>query len=136
VPGRDGEKGERGEKGLDGIHGKDGRDGTLEHLAFEQLDDRQGRFVRADGSEVGRVKFTLPLYCGVFVEGTTYAKGDVVTWAGSAWIARDTTTDKPGTGATAWQLCVKAGRDGREGKQGPEGPKGSKGDPGAPGRDR
>ena len=56
-------------------------------------------------------------YCGVFVDGTAYERGDVVTWAGSAWHCHaPTTTIKPGDSATAWQLVVKRGRDGRDGR--------------------
>jgi hypothetical protein len=132
VPGRDGALGPRGEKGLDGLHGKDGRDGTLEHASFEQLDEHHGRFVRADGSELGRVTFTTPRHRDVFADGTAYEKGDIVTWAGAWWIATADTKEKPGAGATAWRLTVKKGADGRDGKPGPEGkpgPKGDKGDP-------
>jgi hypothetical protein len=51
-------------------------------------------------------------YCGVWVAGKTYDAGTVVTWAGSAWHCNaDDTTMKPGDGAKAWTLMVKAGRD-------------------------
>lgn len=131
APGRDGDRGERGEKGLDG---KDGRDGTLEGVTLEQVDERTWRMGRSDGSIVGMVSFAVPIYRGVYVAGTGYVKGDAVTYAGSLWIAREATKDKPGDGATAWQLAVKAGRDGREGKPGRDGGPGPKGDRGDPGR--
>jgi hypothetical protein len=55
-------------------------------------------------------------YRGTFSDGTEYQRGDVVTHAGSAWIAVETTTAKPGEAAEAsrsWRLMVKRGRDGR-----------------------
>lgn len=130
VPGRDGATGERGEKGMDG---KDGRDGTLEGVTVKAIDERTFELVRADGSSLGQMAFPVPLYKGVYAAGTGYVKGDSVTFGGSLWIAKESTKDKPGDGATGWQLAVKAGRDGREGKPGERGglgPKGEKGDPG------
>ena len=50
-------------------------------------------------------------YRGVFVEGQTYERGDLVTWGGSAWHCNETTTIRPGDGAKAWTLMVKRGRD-------------------------
>lgn len=135
IPGRDGKVGEKGTDGVHGQIGAAGRDGTLEGATFEQVDERTGRLLRADGSELGRMTFAVPLYRGVYVAGTAYLKGDSVTFGGSLWIAREVTNAKPGDGATAWQLAVKAGREGREGKPGKDGGPGPKGEPGAPGRD-
>lgn len=138
LAGRDGRDGVKGEPGLDG---KDGKDGvlTLEalQLAVEQIDERSWRFVSGPDRTPIEGVFWAPslVYCGVWKDGQQYDHGDVVTWAGSAWIARASTKDKPGDGATAWQLAVKAGRDGREGKQGAPGPQGLRGDRGEPGRD-
>jgi integrin beta 3 len=131
MPGRDGAAGERGEKGLDGAAG---RDGTLEGATIEDVDERTFRILRADGSELGRKTFPVPIDRGVYQAGRTYEKGDGVTLAGSFWIAQDATNEKPGDGATKWRLSVKAGRDGREGKSGDRGPSGLKGEKGDPGR--
>jgi len=136
VPGRDGKDGQPGERGEKGQDGAPGRDGTLEALQVEQIDERSWRFVRADGSPVvgGVLTVPVPIYRGVYVAGTGYAKGDAVTFGGSVWIAREATADKPGDGVTKWQLAVKAGREGREGKPGKDGGPGPKGDKGDPGR--
>lgn len=136
APGRDGAKGDPGDKGADGKDGKDGRDGTLEGATILDIDERTIAILRADGSELGRKTFPVPLYRGVYVAGTGYIKGDAVTYGGSLWIARDGTKEKPGDGVTAWQLAVKAGRDGRDGKAvpGPRGEQGPKGDRGEAGR--
>lgn len=131
VPGRDGAPGERGEKGLDGAPG---RDGTLEGATVKALDDRTFEVVRADGSRLGVLTFPVPVYRGVYAAGTSYVKGDSVTFGGSLWIAKDATSEKPGDGVTHWQLAVKAGRDGREGKAGKDGNPGPKGERGDPGR--
>lgn len=133
--GRDGLPGVPGEKGQDGKHGRDGQDG----LGFDDLvilhDGARNvtfRFVQGDRIKETTVTFPVVLDQGVFKAGQAYQKGDGVTWAGSFWIAQAPTTDKPGDGATAWRLAVKAGR---EGKAGPVGPAGRDGQDGRPGRD-
>ncbi len=143
LPGKDGSSGRDGapgEKGLDGRDGKDGVDG----LGFDDLEaefdgDRTLTLRFAKGERVKTVdcRLAVPLYRGVFEEGQSYVKGDVVTYAGSAWIAKAPTTAKPGLAeesSRAWQLAVKAGRDGREGKPGERGDVGPKGEKGEPGR--
>jgi len=117
--------GPAGTDGVDGRAGTDGRDG----VGFEDLtvdhDGERGftlRAVRADQTkELGT--FTIPalIYRGVHQAGKTYDNGDVVTWAGSTWVANEQTTTKPGeyAGAAVWTLCVKKGRDGRDGKDAP-----------------
>jgi len=73
--------------------------------------------------------FQMPamIYREIFKEGTEYARGDVVTWAGSAWHCNaESTRVKPGTGSD-WKLMVKEGRAGKDGTVGAEGPKGKDG---------
>ena len=56
-------------------------------------------------------------YCGVFQDGKSYQKGDVVTWAGQMYHChKDDTTAKPEEFGPDWQLCVKRGRDGKAAK--------------------
>lgn len=51
--------------------------------------------------------------------GTTYAVNELVSFAGSSWIAIDDTTgDQPDTSPTKWEIFAQ------EGEQGPEGPPG------------
>lgn len=61
-------------------------------------------------------------YLGVFADdGRTYVPGDCVTFGGSMWIARETTSARPDespAGARVWTLCVKRGREGRPRKDG------------------
>lgn len=42
-----------------------------------------------------------------------YQRGDMVTHKGSVWLAKQATTERPGTG-DGWKLIVKAGRDGKD----------------------
>jgi hypothetical protein len=54
-------------------------------------------------------------YCGVWTEGHRYAKGDVVTDAGSMCAAlANSVTSRPTDDPGSWQLCVKRGKDGRD----------------------
>ena len=54
------------------------------------------------------------LYKGIWLEGTTYAPGSVVTDNGSMWHANISTRSEPGKGHSRdWTLCVKRGREGR-----------------------
>ena len=58
-------------------------------------------------------------YCGVWAPGQTYRKFSTATFEGHSWVARETTSEQPGNGSTAWTLQVRRGKQGREGKQGP-----------------
>jgi hypothetical protein len=51
-------------------------------------------------------------YQGVWACNREYAKGASVSFRGSTWIAKKTTTVMPGEDLS-WQLAVKRGRDGR-----------------------
>lgn len=55
-------------------------------------------------------------YLGVYQRATEYRKGDVVTFAGSAWVAIKAVTEGtvPGGDTAAWQLAVRAGKDGKD----------------------
>jgi len=127
VPGRDGRDGVPGERGLDGQHGKDGAPGKdgADGLGFDDLDVAYdgARTVTLSFTRGERVKtfpLTMPIVLdqGVYQQGTTYQKGDGVTWGGSFWIAQAETDAKPGEGATPWRLAVKAGREGKAGRDG------------------
>ena len=70
-------------------------------------------------AEIGRLEKRLSQvedrpglrYAGVFEQGHSYVRGDVVTWSGSMWFCNQPTSDKPGDGQSIWTLCVKRGRD-------------------------
>lgn len=80
-----GPPGEKGDPGAAGAPGRDGLDGK-------------------PGLE----------YCGVYVDGRSYDRGELVTYAGSTWHCNEPTTTKPGDGSKAWVLMVKRGRDGKD----------------------
>ena len=123
--GRDGIDGKDGAPGLHGKDGADGRDGlngALDNLKVVQGADFRtiSLCFKSTGEPIDGGTFRLPVVLdqGVYKAGTTYQAGDGVTWAGSFWIAQAETTDKPGDGATAWRLAIKAGREGKAGRDG------------------
>lgn len=81
-----GPPGKDGVKGQDGVDGTPGKDG-LAGLSFE----------------------------GVYQDGQTYDKGNLVTWAGSSWHCNTATMSKPGESGD-WTLMVKRGQNGRDGR--------------------
>jgi hypothetical protein len=109
-PGRDGRD---GKDGRDGMNGKDGADG-LKADDIEIVQDCRTMTVkaRATGRVLGTIALPIPVYRGVFKEGTAYDAGDMVTHGGSLWHANETTKAKPGEGP--YTLCAKRGRDGRD----------------------
>ncbi len=120
--------------GAKGEPGQDGRDG----FGFDDLEatydgDRTIALTFTKGDQVKAFAFELPIpvYRGVFEETKTYKAGEVVTWGGSMWVAKEPTSAKPGTGieAKAWQLAVKRGGEGQRGKPGEMGPRGPAGPP-------
>jgi collagen type III alpha len=124
LPGVQGPAGEKGDRGSDGLHGKDGRDGTLEQVKVLYDGDRTITLAHKDSEtplEGGVLVVPVALDRGVYRPDVLYQKGDGVTWAGSWWIAQAPTQAKPGDGATAWRLAVKAGRDGKPGANGRDG---------------
>lgn len=135
APGRD------GRDGLSAV-GKDGRDGTdgADGLGFEDLSvEHDGeraftiKFMRGD--KVKAFSFVLPVVLdrGVYKDGTSYARGDGATYAGSFFIAqKDAPEGKPGA-SDDWRLAVKRGRDGRDGADGAKGEAGARGERGMPG---
>jgi integrin beta 3 len=122
--GRDGTNGRDGLPGAQGRSGSDGRDG-LDGLGFDDIHvDYDGertftfKFARG-GREKTFGAFRVPsmIHRGVWLEGKAYEQGDVVTWAGSGWIAKTDTITKPGDGSSDWLLVIKRGRDGRDAKE-------------------
>jgi hypothetical protein len=137
------------------VVGRDGQDGKP-GMGFDDLEvsfdgHRTMVFKFARGEKTKEFSFLLPvpLYREVFREGTTYDRGDMVTFGGSIWhCAEPSTITKPGQGNPAWKLAVKHGRDGKDGRSAYQvavdaGFRGSesdwlktlKGPPGPPGKD-
>lgn len=112
-----------GKDGAPGENGKDGQDG----LGWEDMDEALSddgrtvirRYVHGDKIKEFRHKFAIPLDRGVYKDDTDYEKGDMVSWAGSSWIAqKDNKGQKPDSAGGCWRLAVKRGRDGKDGKDG------------------
>lgn len=108
-------------KELGNVVGDDGKPGA-DGLGFDDLSiEYDGektvtlKFVRGEQSKEFPLVLPIVIDRGVFSEGKTYEPGDGVTWAGSFWIAQETTTEKPDS-AKGWRLAVKKGRDGKDGK--------------------
>lgn len=105
-----------GKDGQDGKAGADGADGLgFDDLTFDH-DGERGfilRFMR--GEQKKEFAFQVPVVIdrGVWKAETEYARGDVVTWGGSLWIAQEPTKAKPDSGE-GWRLSVKRGRDGKD----------------------
>jgi hypothetical protein len=105
----------------DGEKGQDGRDGfNLEDFDVEAVDERtiKLKFQRGDTLHSFELEFPVIIDAGVFKEGTSYKRGEAVTWGGSLWIAQKETSSKPDTAESGWRLAVKKGRDGKDAKNG------------------
>lgn len=133
IVGKDGSSGARGSDGRDGIDGKDGLSFTDFDFEPEYDGERTIRLKWTNGAKehVRELRLPIALDRGPWNATKTYERGDMVSYAGSMWIAQRETKSKP-NGCDDWRLAVKKGLDGRDGK---EGPKGDKGDPGRPGVD-
>jgi hypothetical protein len=137
------------------VVGRDGKDGEP-GMGFDDLEvsfdgHRRMVFKFTRGERTKEFSFVLPVpvYRDVFKEGTTYCRGDMVTFGGSIWhCAEPSTITKPGEGNPAWKLATKHGRDGKDGRSAYQvavdaGFRGSesdwlktlKGPPGPPGKD-
>lgn len=105
APGERGADGRDGEPGPPGPAGRDGTDGIATREELEALVEERFRDVQA--------RTLADIYRGVFKTGSDYARGDVVTFDGSLWLALSATAARPGTNGE-WQLITKKGRDGRD----------------------
>jgi hypothetical protein len=119
--------------------GAPGKDGTLEHVKGVYGEDGRYRFVRKeDGAPLDWDPIPVLRYRELWEASKTYEPGEVTTWGGSMWIAREATSGVPPdestpAGKKSWALCVMRGRQGKTGPQGAPGligKQGPKGDPG------
>jgi integrin beta 3 len=114
VVGRDGEPGRDGRDGAAGPNGKDGTDGVgFDDMSCEIREDGV-YLVWEKGDLVKEARLPVPLYRGVFKEGSAYLAGDSVSFGGSTFIAERETSAKPETPDSGWRLSVKRGRDGKD----------------------
>jgi hypothetical protein len=100
--------------GKDGAPGRDGADGVgFDDMSCEVRDDGV-YLVWEKGDIVKEARLPVPIYRGVFKEGTAYLAGDNVSFGGSVFIAERATSAKPETPDSGWRLSVKRGRDGKD----------------------
>lgn len=94
-------------------NGSDGVDGLgFDDMRMDlQADGRTMTFVFARDGREKTFEIVAPwqIYRGLYKSKGRYAKGDVVTYAGSSFVANKDTTQPPET--DDWTLCVKRGRD-------------------------
>jgi hypothetical protein len=107
----------QGPSGTDGKDGADGRDGfdlKAFHVALEP-DMRTLHFTFGDGEQTkeARVKVPWLLDRGVYQNAQPYEPGDMVSWDGSGWVAREETAARPGASGPAWRLFFKRWQDRR-----------------------
>jgi len=73
---------------------------------------------------------------GAWSSATAYTVNDVVTYNGSSYVAKASTTNEaPDSNPTKWQLLAQKGNDGAAGADGADGADGAPGAPGADGAD-
>lgn len=103
--------------------GAPGRDGLgFDDMTLTQPDERTAvlRFARGDVAKEFTLQLAGMIDRGVFKDGDTFARGDVVSWGGSAFVAQvDGAKGAPGT-SPDWRLAVRKGRDGKDGERGKE----------------
>jgi len=68
-----------------------------------------------------------PDYVGTYGSGTTYATGDVVTYNGSSYVARQATTGNTPGDTAYWQTLASQGNTGAQGPTGAQGAAGAAG---------
>lgn len=116
APGPRGERGTMGPQGERGEKGSQGETFSLDDFDITPLDERTIKmsFEKGDQRHSFELEFPVPVYRGVWREGETYSRGDMVTWAGSTWHCEEKSIAKPGEVSGNWTLAVKAGRPGRD----------------------
>lgn len=90
----------------------------VKSIAIEQADERTFRVVteRTSGQK-SALDCAMPVLLdrGRYDAERAYAKGDVVDWSGSMWIAQgDFAGVEPRPDAPEWRLSVRRGRDGKD----------------------
>lgn len=98
APGADGADGAKGPKGDKGPKGERGDDGAVGPRGPAGEDGEDGSIAKA--------------WRGDWDKGDKYAKGDLVHWRGSSWIADEDTNGEPGGLNGAWSIFAAKGRDG------------------------
>ena len=83
--------------------------GEVVGTTAKELEDELTAQIIELKSRINHLESTAFKYCGTWAPGR-YGENSFVTHSGSMWISKALTDEKPGAGATAWQLAVKRGR--------------------------
>jgi hypothetical protein len=89
----------------------------LSDVDFEYDGERSICLVIGKGPDAKKVpiRIPIPIYRDVYSKDANYERGDMVTWGGSLWVAKQDTADEPGPLSGAWQMAAKRGRKGSPG---------------------
>lgn len=108
--------------GTDGKDGIDGKDGLGMPDLIREYDPKTHEIV--ERWESGDVKKELRYsaggihHGGYWREGIKCAAGETWTHAGTVWIAKTNTDEKPSRDSDAWEIFASKGRDGKDGRDG------------------
>lgn len=108
--------------GADGKDGRDGKDGLGMPEFIREYDPNTHEII--ERWESGGIKKELRYtaggihHGGYWREGIKCLAGQTWTHGGTVWIAKTTTTEKPGRDNAAWEIFASKGRDGKDGRDG------------------
>lgn len=97
--------------------GRDGEDGGSVEDFDISVDGRTLTVAMKIGERIQQrqVRLDIPLYRDVYQSGKEYERGDMVTYAGSVFVAvRDVTGKEKPEQSPAWKLAVKRGKDAKD----------------------
>lgn len=93
------------------VIGKDGTD--LSDVEFNYDGERMITVSAKGGQVINQYQMPVIIDKGYWRKGMICEAGDAVTYDGALWIAKKSTSEKPGTSAKEdWRLGVRKGRDG------------------------
>jgi Collagen triple helix repeat (20 copies) len=145
-PGRDGKAGLRGPAGPPGPAGRDGAEGKAGRPGRDGLNGAAGppgrdgapgeRGAAGPPGPAGKDGVSEVRWAGLWQPEGRYQIGDIVGYAGAAWVAvRRTSGEPPDAETGTWELVAARGERGPEGPPGPRGPRGLPGRDGVDGVD-
>jgi hypothetical protein len=104
---------------IDGAPGKDGETFTIDDFDVVPIDERTIKlcFTKGDARHSFELAFPVLIGRGIWSIEEDYARGDVVTWGGTAWEAVEPEKGtKPDLSKGGWRILAKRGRDGKDAK--------------------
>lgn len=84
---------------------------ALAKATAEAINEKLAPLIRRlEALEQGGARTLIDSYAGIFRDGVSYQRGQLVTDRGGLWFCNADTDTRPGTGPH-WTLAVKAGKD-------------------------